>query len=56
MKKKYIIPQIFLDEAQLEQMIAISLQNSQDGKNTADPEGEVLSRRSSIWEEEEEDF
>lgn len=56
MKKTYLMPDVLVTTIQLQQMIALSLNDDE-----ADPNGEVLSRQrrsKTIWddEEEEEDY
>lgn len=61
MKKTYIIPQMRVTKIQLHHMIAATggdrLMNPEND-GYAKPDGDVLSRRRNVWEddEEEEDF
>ncbi|MBR6188206.1 MAG: hypothetical protein IKQ59_04525 [Prevotella sp.] len=61
MKKTYLIPQTIVAEIQLHKMIAGSGGNrlmNPENDGYAKPDGDVLSRRRNVWEddEEEEDF
>lgn len=59
MKKKYLMPDSFEAEMDLLQMIAASDPKKTLYEEDADPDGEVLSRQRTVWEEdaiETEDF